>query len=95
MMRTASNASAASTARPVPRDRGLAQAGQDDADVLRLMWQRRVEHRDLVVGGPAIGRDEFDAPGLFGRLHHLGDGEQRGIDAAPGYVAHQRFQQPG
>ena len=94
MVRTASNASAASTrsARP-PRAARFAQPGQHRADVLRLMRQRRVERGDLVVGGPAMGGDQLDGPGLLGRLHHLGDREQRDIDGAARHVAAQRFQQ--
>ncbi len=48
-VRTASNASAASTGTPwSPGTAGFTQAGQDDADVLRLVWQRCVERGDLV-----------------------------------------------
>ena len=73
----------------------FAQPGQHRRDVLRLTGQRRVERGDLVIGRPTMDRDQLDAAGLLGRLHHLRDGKQRDVDQAAGYVAAQRFQQAG
>ena len=78
-----------------PRARRFTQAGQHHADVLRLARQRRVEYRDLLVGGPAVVRNTFDGTGFRGGLDDLGDREQRHVDCTAGYVASQRFQQPG
>ena len=76
-----------------PGSARVTQAGEDRADVHRLMWQGRIEGCDLLVGGPAVGRNQLHRAGALGRLHHLRDREQRDIDRTPGYVARQRLQQ--
>ena len=78
-----------------PRARLFTQTGQHHADVLRLARQRRVECRDLLVGGPAFVRNAFDGTGFRGGLDHLGDRVQRNVDRPAGHVAPQGFQQAG
>ena len=69
------------------------QPGEDRADVHRLMRQGGIEGCDLLVGGPAVGRNQLHRAGTLGRLHDLRDREQRDIDKPTGYVARQRLQQ--
>ena len=42
---------------------------------------------------PAVDGDEPDRASLLGGPDYLGEGEQRDIHQASGYVAPQRFQQ--
>ena len=76
-----------------PRPARLAQSGQHRTDVHRLLRQGLVEGSDLVLGRPAVGGDQTDGTRLRGRLHHLGDGEQRDVTETAGHVAGQSLKQ--
>ena len=94
MIRTASNASAASARRPSPHG---PRGSRSPVNTAATCWGCRGSDASSTAISSSVGRRSTGISstplGLLGRLHHLRDGEQRDVDDAARDVARQRLQQ--